>query len=515
MHTNLQSAVRRRQQGCRFLPLLVALAWPLAACSCAQAQQPDGDFEGEHSYKAPDGKVVQLTDSKVAKQKIGGILRAGKAATAEEEKHFTDFFRYRLAEMTWKENITSLPDMRKNLKNYLGQAGRGAAPDLHVRLNKWILDDFQKIAKDARYPRAIRLNCILTISELDQREAPLGGKPPAVPLAEAEPVLFEFFNDEAQHGALRIAAIRGLMRHAEGTLPADQRSELLAATLKLIKSKEPAKGKSAVGQVWMRVLACGMLQILAGNGADANQAESVGAIEAMVADKSAELWLRSYGSSIFGSLQAKAFPPEKVMPISQQLADLIVEVAKTNDRLLADAGLNAQKKAKTPAPPKPMPPAGNNENGEEEEAEDDRPAIPESLLKVAADDVTADLLYIRFGLTGADLSSRAPQSSSTHALYSAGDQAAKAFINELTTHIDDMLKKLKDPKKELHEQLADVAADAGELQNWLKQQGVSGEQKPEKVVAPGSAKPAGKPAPGTAASRPSGNSGAAESVVNP
>ncbi len=507
MHTILQSVVNRRQFRRLSLVLALAFAWPLAACFSASAQQPDGDFEGEHSYKQPDGTEVAFTEPKAAKSKIPPILRNGKIATAEEEKHFTDFFRYRIAEMTWKESITSLPTKRKDLKNYLGQAGKGAAPDLHVRLNKWILDECQKVAKDERYPRAVRLNCVLMIGELDQREARVGVT--AIPLTEAEPVLFGIFKDEAQHDALRIEALLGLMRHAEANLTGDQRSELVGAMTKLLKTQEPAKGKSAAGHQWMRMLGCHLLSTLAGKGAEANQPEVVDAFQALISEKGSELWLRCHATGEMGYLQSKAFPQEKVLPLSQQLADLVVEVAQTNDRLMAAAGVAAPKKPA--APPKPKADNGKEGDGAEQAPP---PAIPETVLKLAAEDVADELIRIRHGLTGVEAKESAP--SADHALYAAGDADAKTFIKEIVGRIDGMLKKLKDAKKELHEQLADVSSDGGELQTWLKQQGVSAGENPEKkVVAPSGAKPAGKPAPGAAAGRPSGNAGATESTVNP
>lgn len=518
MKAILQAVVRDGRSLRLAVVLAFASLWFASAYSLARAQQPDGDFEGERNFKQPDGKVVQLTDPKLSKSKIPGILRNGKTATAEEEKHFTDFFRYRLAEMTWKENITSLPTKRKELKNYLGQAGRGAAPDLHVRLNKWILEDCEKVAKDARYPRAIRLNCVLMIGELDQREARVGG-PGAIPLPEAEPVLFGIFKDESQHDALRIEALIGLKRHAEANLTADQRAELVGAMTKLLKSKEPAKGKSPVGHQWMRMLACDMISTLADKGAEANQPEVVDAFQTLISEKSSDLWLRCYAAGEMGYLQSKAFPQEKVMPLAQQMADLVVEVAQTNDRLMANAGLNAQK-AKAPAKPAPAKldadkkddkKAKKDGDDKEEEEGPPAPAIPESVLKAAASDVAGQLIRIRYGLNGAEISDRNAQPSTDHALYAAGDQAGKAFIKDVVARIDNMLKLLRD-KKELYEQLANISTEGGDMQNWLKQQGAGAEQKPEqqpdKVVAPGA-----KPPAASSTKRPSGSKGAAESAV--
>lgn len=515
MKTLLQAVFCDRRSLRLATVLALVSLWFVASHALVRAQQPDGDFEGEHTYKQADGKEVELTEPKTAGQKIGSILRNGKTASAEEEKHFTDFFRYRLAEMTWKENITTLPKKRKDLKTrYIGPAGRGAAPDLHNRLNKLILDEFQKVAKDARYPRAVRLNCLLMIGELDQREPPLGASPPAIPLPEAEPVLFGIFKDESQHDALRIEALIGLERHAEANLPADQRAELVSAMTKLLKSKEPAKGKSPVGHQWMRMLACDLLSTLADKGAEANQPEVVDAFQTLITEKSSDLWLRCHAAGEMGYLQSKAFPQDKVMPLAQQIADLVVEVAQTNDRLMANAGLNAQK-AKGPAKPAPAKldtdKTAKKDGDEKEEEAPVAPAIPESVLKAAASDVAGQLIQIRYGLNGADVSDRNAQPSTDHALYAAGDQAGKAFIKDVVTRIDNMLKLLKD-KKELYEQLANISAEGGDMQNWLKQQGAGAEQKPEqqpdKVVAPGA-----KPPAASSTKRPSGSKSAAESTV--
>ncbi|HEV7226276.1 MAG TPA: hypothetical protein VGN42_26450, partial [Pirellulales bacterium] len=217
----------------------------------ARAAEPDGEFEGEHSYKLPDGKEVQLKElsSKArnqARNKIFDVLKVGKAATAEDEKAFADYFRLLIAELTWKENIPSLPEKCKSLKDKeLRKAGGAAAPDLHVRLNKLILDEMQKVAKDKRYPRAVRLNCVLMIGELDQSEP--HGNTLGTPLPEAAPVLMGIFADESLHYVLRIDALVCLKRHVNADLPAERRRALVDALAGLLKTKDAPKGKSPLG----------------------------------------------------------------------------------------------------------------------------------------------------------------------------------------------------------------------------------------------------------------------------
>jgi hypothetical protein len=477
----------------------------------ARAAEPDGEFEGEHSYKLPDGKEVQLKElsSKArnqARNKIFDVLKVGKAATAEDEKAFADYFRLLIAELTWKENIPSLPEKCKSLKDKeLRKAGGAAAPDLHVRLNKLILDEMQKVAKDKRYPRAVRLNCVLMIGELDQSEP--HGNTLGTPLPEAAPVLMGIFADESLHYVLRIDALVCLKRHVNADLPAERRRALVDALAGLLKTKDAPKGKSPLGHLWLRMVACDVIETMAGQGDDANQPEVIAGLKSFIGEKDTELWLRCRVAKVFGSLSSKALQNDAA-GAARELGDLVVEVSKTHPRLLAAAGMEASKKKKPGKPEIVKKP-------DDESAEPESPPIPERVLDVATEDVVDQLLRIRFALTGAVMNAKEVPAdrgiiaaTPAAANSAAADANAKPFAAELLKSIDGMLKTLKDTKREKVELLAEVATDGEKLEGLLKAQAAPAttESAPVKTVTekiPGVAKP------------PAGNSGAAESAVSP
>jgi hypothetical protein len=488
--------------------LAAALAVAPSFSFIAQAQTLDGDFEGERTYKQADGKEVEIKEpAKKDRGKIQAMMRAGKAATAEEEKLISDHFRFRVAELTWKENIPNLDTKRESLKKELGQLGRAEAADLHVRLNKLLLDEMQKVVVDKRYPRAVRVNAVLLIGELDQREPK--GLDAGVPLPEAEPVLLGFLNDESLHDALRIDALVGLMRHAESGMPANRNAELVDEMTKLLEAKESPKGKDSVGRLWLRMLACDMFEILATKGPEANQPKVIAAVEAFLAEKGEkgpERWMRCHAAKALGAMEAKSLQSTS-QAAAQSLAAMVVDISKTHDRLLEAAGVEASKKKK-----KTSAAANPTKEGEEEAP----PAIPENVQKVASEVVVEDLFRVRFGLVGVPINAK-EKYSTDRGLYAASDPAGQKFIQEVVDSIDKMVKKLKDTKKTTVELLADVAAEGATLEARLKtanaDKAPEGENT-EKVAEPATGNAKTVKEPGRASTKPpAGNSGATESAV--
>jgi hypothetical protein len=275
----------------------------------------------------------------------------------------------------------------------------------------------------------------------------------------------------------------------------------------LLKTKDAPKGKSPVGQKWLRMVACGMIETIAEQGDDANQGEVIAALESLIGEKDTDLWLRCRAAEVFGSLSSKALQ-NSAAGVARKLGDLVVEVSKTHPRLLEAAGVEASKKKKPAKPAVVKQPEG--------EAEPESPPIPEHVLDVATEDVVDQLFRIRRALTGAAVNAKDP--SPDHGIMAAATPAAattaaadaKPFAAELLKSIDGMLKALKNTKgeKEKVELLAEVATEGEKLEGLLKTQAVPAttESAPVKTVKetiPGVAKP------------PAGNSGAAESAVGP
>jgi hypothetical protein len=104
---------------------------------------------------------------------------------------------------------------------------------------------------------------MLIIGELDQtpRSQAGGMIVAAVPFAPAltQPSgLVAAVEDPKQHMAVRVAALVGIARHAEATLPAASQTAIRAALVKALK-EQPATAADADGNAWFRMRAASIL----------------------------------------------------------------------------------------------------------------------------------------------------------------------------------------------------------------------------------------------------------------
>ncbi len=134
----------------------------------------------------PEPGCEELPLDKLQKKNVGKInamLMAGQfPAGTQTEADFDDFYtKYFLAQWTHWENVNRLPDFRGQLRSsHLGRHSNGT--QVHDHLNQLVLDFMSKLAAGP-YCRAVRLNAMLMIGELNAVETP-----PA-PLPEALKVL--------------------------------------------------------------------------------------------------------------------------------------------------------------------------------------------------------------------------------------------------------------------------------------------------------------------------------------
>ncbi|HVC97412.1 MAG TPA: hypothetical protein VND64_27265 [Pirellulales bacterium] len=456
---------------------------------------PDGDYDGfEDVAKDDNGKPIFAKDEsgkglleKQCGTKITNICNAGKFASPDEERFFSEFMDTKIGELTWKDNLTKLPDLRAKFRKYFPVAA--ALPEVHDKLNKMVLEKCKKIVADERFPRAVRVNGMLMIGELNQQEKRSGDLRSVVTLPEARTYLVDSVDQPKLHDALRVAAMDGLERHAATNPTADARKSLKDKMLQLLSKKDSAAGKSRTGQDWVRVKAADILGTLAKEHDEARQADVAMALLDMAAEADLPLWMRCQAVGNMRKLN-KNFPADKILPAARQLAGLVVEISASADQLpgaapkkadakpAADAAAagGASKKVekseagkKTADKKKKPDPKKSDQNDDDENAVPAAPAVHVSakVRKLIGEELVFCLSRVKEALTGSF-----KKDGVDGLLAAANDPNVRKSIEELVAGVDEMLKIAMDGKREYSVLLADLEKERTELEQWLKTAGV-------------------------------------------
>jgi hypothetical protein len=215
---------------------------------------------------------------------IQRILRAGTLQPGDDNTLTTYYDTYALPRWTVKENFTELPDYRKDLENELRLSKRGQAHDLLVRS---VLDFMSELAKEHR-PPVVRFNAMLTIAKLNAEDSPTASQP-TIASPDALTVLLEAFNDPTQIDAVKVAALLGLVRHAELWQSSQQsqigmgnpqiRGQVITQMRTLATTKAVPK-RDVDGHAWMRALAIEVLANLGDAGPQGEIAKTLADITA-------------------------------------------------------------------------------------------------------------------------------------------------------------------------------------------------------------------------------------------
>jgi hypothetical protein len=463
------------------------------------ADEPDGEYDGfEDIAKDDNDNPIFAKDEtgkglleKQCRTRVTNICNTGKFASPDEERFFSEFMDSKIGELTWKVSLTRLPELRTKFRNYFPAAA--AAQDVHEKLNKIVLDKCKKVVADERFPRAVRVNCMLMIGELNQQEKRSGDLRSVVTYSDARSYLLDSVDQPKLHDALRVAAMDGLERHAGTNPAADARKNLKDKMLQLLSKKNPAPGKSKIGQDWVRVKAADILGILANEHEEARQADVTTALLNMAAEADLPIWMRCRAAENMKKLN-KSFTADKILPAARQLAGLVVEVAAMTDTLPgaapkkadvkpvkeaeADGGAkkNADKgdAAKKPVDKKKKPdPKKNAQDVVDENAVPTAPAVnvPAKVKKVLAEELIFCLSRVKLALTGS-----IKKDGDAGLLAAANDPNARKFIEELVDSVDEMLLISMDSKREYAKLVADLEKARTELEQWLK---AAGEPKPD------------------------------------
>ncbi|MFQ5468575.1 MAG: hypothetical protein ACE5DS_10640, partial [Kiloniellaceae bacterium] len=298
----------------------------------AATQEPAAEDAGAAAAPAqPTGVAKNCTPTapvaafRLKRMDIQRILRSG-SVPADQQAFFEDYYKkyalarwgapYQLAELEKKPEF-NLPNCRRDLRNELKTAKTSA---VHDQLAALALDYLSSMAKDpARYP-ASRANAMLGIAELNAREGARATDLP-VPLPQALPVLLEAFKDANQIDAVRIAALLGILRHAElGIADAQERTTQVAPEMRALAESKESAGRSVDGHLWMRARAIDTLGKLKDLGPDNAVVKTLAAV---LQDRGDDMLPRLAAAKALGNLDypgAEGLDPSELASGLGQLA---------------------------------------------------------------------------------------------------------------------------------------------------------------------------------------------------
>lgn len=264
------------------LPLLVAA--PLAA------QEVVGPAKG---------KRIEATEPEGGKSDAPKMAASG---TVSNQQLFTDYYTFRLAEFTWAENANKLPELRKRLRSDM----RKATGDAHSQLNNLVLTESLKVAKDPEFSWVARVNAVIMIGELNEREPSLGSSSEPVPLPAARSQLLALSALRSPKSgvddALAAAALSGLWRHARSALDDAARRELAPVMFTLATNTKRPKFRSEEAQYFLRMRALDILGELHSPDLERGDAKVMQTCLEMVQESPAPLWFRTQAAANLGKL---------------------------------------------------------------------------------------------------------------------------------------------------------------------------------------------------------------------
>ncbi|HVA49430.1 MAG TPA: hypothetical protein VNH11_23895 [Pirellulales bacterium] len=491
-----------------------ALLLSVLAAGPVAGQEADGEFEGETEYVAKDGTRREIKEpSSKDRRKVIDLFNQGKSSNKDEEQAFEDLAHYYVYALTWKKNISTLADRRKDLKNKWlvpsGQRNR-TVTDLHKRLNELTLTTCRQVAEDPKYPRAIRYGCVLMIAELDAQEIQPGVSAP-VPLPEATTALMEIVADAKQHLAMRICAIIGLKRHTQFGIAAPLQPQIADVMLGIIE-KPVGEGKDRIGQTWLRLVAADLLQAMIAKEIAVDQPKAAASLIALIGDDTLPNWARAKFAGDLGHLDGKSVQGAAVPSAVRALAGLMLAVSQASPFLPDESAEEEdaeQEKDEGDKKKDDKKKDDKKKDGEkDEEKKKEKEEVSPAVQKASSEEMLWQLSQIRMALFGKEAAtSRETGPDSFSGLDVTADDATKATIVKIVKHIDDIVKSLANPKTlgdpKALQKLGDVLATANQDLEAVLSSPVAEEAQAAKAPPPGTARP-----------RPQGNAPAGESKVS-
>lgn len=331
----------------------LAVAGSAALGQPPKPKTPAGGGAAAAAKPAVPGQFAKLpVDGEQRKKRsaIGAILRAAKFEGNDRavfDDYYTTYFFPLWSDRANFESITPESragkdearlriDLRRELSVDFKTVKTGP---VHQHLTALALDALGKVAKGNYHPVS-RFNAMLMIGDLNQAEPARPTDPPA-PLAASLPVLVDAIKDPDQIDVVRIAALRGLMRHSNLGIadPQARDTAVLPAVLPVVTTRA-TPGRSAAGEIWMRVLGT---EVLANLHTVGPKGEVPKALAGVVAEADGPVPVRCAAAKALGMLNYPAEPQLDPVQVATSLNELFVQ-ACTNAVATKEQSVNPFRK---------------------------------------------------------------------------------------------------------------------------------------------------------------------------
>jgi hypothetical protein len=314
------------------LAAMLLIAWAVRPMAAQEAAAPAAPAEKkthkEDKTAAEFDPVKKRKERQEEAREIARILREGPLGGVERSRVETWYNQVIFAEWTQVKNRRDLARLRQDFRNRELRVITAGNAAIHDFLNELTLKKMIALAAGDYHP-AVRHNAMLLIGDLNAKEAGTGAMvSPAEPLLLAlteKGALLESAEDTQAHPAVRVAALIGVLRHAENSakMPPPTKESVRGAMVRVLKEKTPAENMSADGQAWLRTRAADVLGALALAG-PAN--ESAKELAAVIDEASAPLLLRCAAARSLGRLNLGGAADLKIAEIAGALGNLTLEV---------------------------------------------------------------------------------------------------------------------------------------------------------------------------------------------
>jgi hypothetical protein len=451
------TALTRAQRWLLVAMLVTGVGVP--ATLCAQEEPPVTPLK-KPPVATPPALAFPKDLDKVIKASKGkfefGAMKTGNFADAADQANAKALYDAYVNAFRAKETIPGLWKLRQDLRTQLVAAGNAPQQVVHPWQRQYLFDELKKLVADDQQPLATRVNALAMIGDLNQKEvSPPPPNPPQsapVPLAAALPYLLQTFEDANMPSAMRVTALRGLMRHVQlaqnqpqGQPPVDF-AAVRAAMLKAAVSTQVAKDCTDEGHEWIRRRAVELLAIL-------KEPAAVKVMIDVVADEKASFAFRCEAARGLGMLPLKEGDPNVGnVAAARHLGELAALVAESSNERFTELALNVGDYAT------------------------DRRRLYEYLD------------CVRIGLAGASRDAKAPSG-----IRAATPAADAKVATDLLAQIDPLVKSIdpqKDPRNDkfTNEELADTAAEFAESVRRAGLASLGVKPKPKKAAEPANGK---------------------------
>ncbi|MDO4582633.1 MAG: hypothetical protein Q4D62_00885 [Planctomycetia bacterium] len=247
------------------------------------------------------------------------ILVKGPVSDEERQNVRKFFLEFHLQRWNLEECYIYIPnyreDLQKILKTISDQDGQG-----YAMLVRMLFDALREYADDPELAQVVRYNAVLTIGELNQTQAS-GRKP--TPLPDARKYLESLVKSSKTELYLKIAALKGLVRHADSQGSDAEKNALANLFDTYAFAPTSKKGHDAPEVIWMRELALQGLGYVGNPGA---KGERVGRLLAIIqADKNYSLETRTIAAVALTQMRLTPAHLGKTKPMA--LADTLFKLA--------------------------------------------------------------------------------------------------------------------------------------------------------------------------------------------